>query len=230
MFYLKKMSWFTILLFTMLCNNGYAQSHCGGNALLVIDMQNDFCYGGSLAVNNANEIIPYINKLINSKNYDVIVFTKDWHPSNHLSFASNHKGHKVGDIVKVQGIDQILWPDHCVQGSFGAKIHPDVNISKSDFVIFKGTIPEYDSYSTFKDNHGLYDTGLYDYLKKKRIKKLTVVGLALDYCVKYTCLDAIKKGFKVSLHLKGTKAVNVKPHDGERTVEELKEKGVEIVK
>lgn len=220
------------LLLLVCCFNFFttmAQTPSSSAALLVIDMQNDFCEGGSLEVKDGNSIIPYINGLIASGNYGTIVFSKDWHPANHLSFASNHKGQQVGNIVRVKGVQQILWPDHCVQGSWGAKLQKEMDTLHIDFTVLKGTLPEYDSYSAFKDNNGEHETPLFEFLTKKHITHLTVVGLALDYCVKYTCIDAVEKGFDVTLHLQGSKAVNVHADDGARAVEELRGLGVHII-
>lgn len=197
-------------------------------ALIVVDVQNDFCEGGALEVPNASEIIPYINSLIDSNIYDEIIFTQDWHPANHKSFASNN-GKNIGDIIELNGIQQFMWPDHCVQGSHGAEFHKDLNTSKINHIVRKGTNSEIDSYSAFQDNNHFMQTDLDNYLKEKNIELVEVVGLALDYCVKYTCLDAVSNGYITCLHFQGTKAVNVKPENGRNTIYQLLENGVSIL-
>lgn len=197
-------------------------------ALIVVDVQNDFCEGGALEVPNASEAIPYINSLIESNIYDEIIFTQDWHPSNHKSFASNN-GKNIGDVIELNGIQQFMWPDHCVQGSHGAEFHKDLNTSKINHIVRKGTNPEIDSYSAFQDNNHFMQTDLDNYLKEKNIELIEIVGLALDYCVKYTCLDAVSNGYITCLHFQGTKAVNVKPENGRDTIYQLLENGVSIL-
>ncbi|MGP1500696.1 MAG: bifunctional nicotinamidase/pyrazinamidase [Bergeyella cardium] len=194
-------------------------------ALIVVDVQNDFCKGGALAVPGANEIIPYINTLIKRNDYDEIIFTQDWHPAHHKSFASNNDK-KVGDIISLNGTPQIMWPKHCVQRSFGAKFHKDLDTSKATHIIKKGTHPEFDSYSAFQDNHRFMKTDLDDYLRSKGIKTIEIAGLALDYCVKYTCLDALENGYTTYLHTAGTRAVNINPQNGKETLDLLLNKGV----
>ncbi|MDY3520534.1 bifunctional nicotinamidase/pyrazinamidase [Riemerella anatipestifer] len=197
-------------------------------ALIVVDVQNDFCEGGALAVPNANEIIPYINLLIEENQYDKIIFTQDWHPANHKSFASNN-GKKVGETISLNGVPQFMWPDHCVENSFGAEFHKDLDTSKVDYIVKKGKNPEIDSYSAFQDNNHFMKTGLADYLKENDIQLVEIVGLALDYCVKYTCLDAVKEGFLTCLHFNGTRAVNVKPENGRDAIYEMLENGITIL-
>lgn len=197
-------------------------------ALIVVDVQNDFCEGGALEVPNASEAIPYINSLIESNIYDEIIFTQDWHPSNHKSFASNNEKN-IGDVIELNGIQQFMWPDHCVQGSHGAEFHKDLNTSNINHIVRKGTNPEIDSYSAFQDNNHFMQTDLDNYLKEKNIELIEIVGLALDYCVKYTCLDAVSNGYITCLHFQGTKAVNVKPENGRDTIYQLLENGVSIL-
>ncbi|MDY3547146.1 bifunctional nicotinamidase/pyrazinamidase [Riemerella anatipestifer] len=197
-------------------------------ALIVVDVQNDFCEGGALAVPNANEIIPYINLLIEENQYDKIIFTQDWHPANHKSFASNNDK-KVGETISLNGVPQFMWPDHCVENSFGAEFHKDLDTSKIDYIVKKGKNSEIDSYSAFQDNNHFMKTGLADYLKEHDIQLVEIVGLALDYCVKYTCLDAVREGFLTCLHFNGTRAVNVKPENGRDAIYEMLENGVTIL-
>lgn len=197
-------------------------------ALIVVDVQNDFCENGALAVPESNSVIPYINLLMEDKNYDQIILTQDWHPANHKSFASNNN-QKVGDTIILNEIPQFMWPDHCIQGSFGAEFHKDLNRENVTHIIQKGTNTEFDSYSGFQDNNHFMKTGLADYLKYHEIELVEIVGLALDYCVKFTCLDAVQEGFITCLHFNGTKAVNVKPESGRNAIYELLENGVTIL-
>ena len=197
-------------------------------ALIIVDIQNDFCKGGSLEVADGEKIIPYINHLMKTNNYDEIILTQDFHPTEHKSFAVNN-GKSVGEIIQLNGISQTMWPVHCVQGTSGVEFHPDLEQNKATYIIKKGMNPEIDSYSAFFDNQKLIDTGLSNYLKSKNIETVEIVGLALDYCVKYTCIDAVLEGFKVVLHFKGTKAVNLHPDDAKNTVFELLEKGVSVI-
>lgn len=195
-------------------------------ALIIVDVQNDFLPGGNLAVPKGNEVIGYINSII--EHFDLVVTTQDFHPQNHKSFASNH-GKPVGSFIKLNGLDQILWPDHCIQNSFGAEFSKELNLSRIDKNFEKGTNPEVDSYSGFFDNDKKTATGLGDYLKTKGVKEVFVVGLALDYCVKATAIDSQNLGFKTTVLLRGTKAVNLNPNDGVKAQAELEESGV-IVK
>ena len=197
-------------------------------ALIIVDVQNDFCEGGALAVPGANEIISYINLLMEENEYDKIVLTQDWHPANHKSFASTN-GKKVGDTIILNGIPQCMWPDHCVQGTSGAEFHKDLNREKVDHIIQKGKNIDFDSYSGFQDNNHFTKTGLDDYLKYHDIQLLEVVGLALDYCVKFTCLDAAQLGYVTCLHFNGTRAVNVKPENGKDAIYEMLQNSVTIL-
>lgn len=197
-------------------------------ALIIVDVQNDFCEGGALAVPGANEIISYINLLMGENEYDKIVLTQDWHPANHKSFASTI-GKKVGDTIILNGIPQFMWPDHCVQGTSGAEFHKDLNREKVDHIIQKGKNIDFDSYSGFQDNNHFTKTGLDDYLKYHDIQLLEVVGLALDYCVKFTCLDAAQLGYVTCLHFNGTRAVNVKPENGKDAIYEMLQNSVTIL-
>lgn len=197
-------------------------------ALIVVDVQNDFCEGGSLAVPNAKEIIPYINLLMEENQYDQIVFTQDFHPANHKSFASNNN-RKVGESIILNSVPQFMWPDHCVQGTKGAEFHPDLNIEKATHTVQKGTNSEIDSYSGFQDNNHFMKTGLDDFLKYHDIKLVEIVGLALDYCVKFTAMDAVANGYVTCVHFNGTRAVNVRPDNGKDAIFELLQKGVTVL-
>lgn len=197
-------------------------------ALIIVDVQNDFCEGGALAVPGASEIIPYINVLTQENEYDQIVLTQDWHPAEHKSFASSN-GRNVGDTINLNGVPQFMWPDHCVQGTHGADFHPDLDRSRVTHIVQKGKNPEIDSYSAFQDNNHFVKTGLDDFLKYHDIQLVEIVGLALDYCVKYTCLDAVANGYITCLHFNGTRAVNVKPENGRDTIYQLLENGVTVL-
>ncbi|SIT98234.1 nicotinamidase/pyrazinamidase [Epilithonimonas bovis DSM 19482] len=197
-------------------------------ALIIVDVQNDFCEGGALAVPDADSIIPYINLLLEENEYDQVVLTQDWHPANHKSFASNN-GKNVGETISLNGVPQFMWPDHCVQGTFGADFHSDLNRDKVTHIIQKGKNPEIDSYSAFQDNNHFMKTGLEDFLRYHDIQLVEIVGLALDYCVKFTALDAINAGFVTCLHFNGTKAVNVKPENGKNAIYDMLERGVTIL-
>jgi len=195
-------------------------------ALLIVDVQNDFLPGGALAVQDGDKVIPVINRL--QEKFEFIVATQDWHPPNHGSFAANHKGHIIGDIVKLDGLDQILWPVHCVQETKGADFPSSLYTKKWANIIQKGTDVLADSYSGFYDNNRKKDTGLANYLRKHSVKEVYVTGLATDYCVKFTVLDALKEGFKTYLLTDATRAVNIRPADFDEAVREMGEAGATI--
>lgn len=175
-------------------------------ALIIIDMQYDFIPGGNLAVKGGDEIIPIINNLI--PQYELVVATQDWHPANHKSFASQHEGKNVFEVIDLNGLEQVLWPDHCVQGTSGAEFHKDLNFNKVEAIFRKGMNSEIDSYSGFYDNGHRKSTGLSGYLKEKGIEELHFCGLAADYCVYFSMKDALKEGFHVVLHEKATRAIH----------------------
>ena len=176
-------------------------------ALLVIDVQNDFCPAGALAVVGGNEIIPHINEEM--AKYDCVVLTQDWHPKGHSSFATSHEGKNPLELIKMPYGDQVLWPDHCVQGSKGAEFHPDLNIEQANAIIRKGSNPFIDSYSAFFENDRKTPTGLDGYLKSLEIEKISLVGLATDFCVNYSAQDAANLGYKVSLLEKMCRAIDL---------------------
>src|SRR5579872_2283826 len=147
-------------------------------ALLLVDLQNDFCTGGSLAVKNSEEVVTFANKI--QPFFDLVVATKDWHPANHKSFAANHPGARVGDVINMQGYKQILWPNHCVQNTSGADFHPELHVTQIKKIFFKGTDEAIDSYSAFFDNQHLRATGLADYLQQEKVTDIFVLGLATD--------------------------------------------------
>ncbi len=196
-------------------------------ALLLIDIQYDFCPGGALEVKEGDEVIPIANKL--SKQFELVVATQDWHPADHGSFAANHPWRYPGQIIDLNGLEQILWPIHCVQNSFGAEFVKDLDTSNFAAVIQKGTDKEIDSYSGFFDNGHRKATGLHDFLQEKGVDEVFVMGLAQDYCVKFTVLDALELGYKVKLIVDGTRAVNLKEGDGQQALEEMESKGAILV-
>lgn len=179
----------------------------GKRALIIVDVQNDFCKGGSLAVNNGNDIIPIINKLREDKKWDLIVTSQDWHDPKHCSFHSNHPGSQLFETIVLEktNVAQVMWPDHCVQKSFGAEIHKDLVTKESDVKILKGQDNDVDSYSAFGNQSE--DTGLNDILKKNDIKVTYVVGLAFDFCVGSTAEDSAKNGYQTFVVSDATKSV-----------------------
>ena len=166
-------------------------------ALLVIDVQNDFCPGGALAVQGGDEIVPGINAILGD--FGVVVFTQDWHPADHLSFASQHEGKAPMSLTEMPYGPQVLWPDHCVQGTGGAAFHPDLRTDPADLIIRKGFRREIDSYSAFFENDRETATGLEGYLKSRGVGRVVVVGLATDFCVNYSAVDAARLGFDVTV-------------------------------
>ena len=196
-------------------------------ALIIVDVQNDFIPGGALAVAGGADIVSGINEL--APLFPQVVATRDWHPKGHKSFASAYPGKNVGEFVKLRGQQQILWPDHCVQGSLGAELVPTLHDWKIDTVIFKGTNPEIDSYSGFFDNDRRSATNLDGYLKAHGISEVVVLGLATDYCVKFTALDAVSLGYKTTLVKDLCRAVNLSAGDEEKAVAEMKAAGVRVV-
>ena len=197
-------------------------------ALILVDIQNDFCKGGALAVKDGELTVPVANKLIDlfHKNENMVIGTKDWHPAEHKSFAVNSNGN-IGELGELNGLPQVWWPVHCVQNETGSKYHSDLKIV--DCTIFKGQDPEVDSYSAFFDNGKKYKTELDDLLKKNSVDTLYIMGLATDYCVKFTVLDALELGYKVYLVEDGCRGVNISPEDSQKAIEEMKNKGTVII-
>lgn len=195
-------------------------------ALILVDIQNDFVPGGALAVAEGDRVVPIANAL--QTKFDTIVATQDWHPANHGSFASQHPGRKPGEVIDLNGLPQVLWPDHCVQHSKGAEFHPALNVSRAR-VFQKGTDPAIDSYSGFFDNGHRRGTGLAEYLKSIGVTDVFVCGLATDYCVKYTSLDARQLGFDVTLVVDACRGVNLQPGDVDGAVEEMRRANVNVV-
>lgn len=181
------------------------------HALIIVDIQNDFVPGGALAVPGGDEVIPLVNELQDS--FGLIVATQDWHPAYHKSFASSHPGKKVFERVSLHGLDQVLWPDHCIQGTAGAALHKDLNLNRVEAIFRKGMDPEIDSYSGFYDNGYRKSTGLAGYLRERKVRKVYVVGLASDYCVFYTAKDAIKENFETYIIEDACRAINTEAFD-----------------
>ena len=195
-------------------------------ALILVDIQNDFLPTGALPVPKGDEVIAVANRL--SPQYELVVATQDWHPADHASFASQHPGKKPGDTVDLNGVEQILWPDHCVQNTPGAAFAPGFDRSRVAAVFHKGIDREIDSYSGFFDNGHRRSTGLGEWLKAKGVDEIYVAGLATDYCVKFSALDAIKAGFKTHIILEGCRGVELAPGDIEKAIHEMKAAGVNI--
>ena len=204
------------------------------DALIIIDMQNDFIPGGSLAVEEGDLIIEDINKIAHKfkENNGTIILTQDWHPQNHLSFASNHKGKNPGDEYMSEdgAIGPVLWPDHCVQGTYGTEFHKDLKIDLADKIIQKGMNPNVDSYSGFQDNDKKSETGLRKYLNAKKIKRIFVSGLALDYCCYYTAMDGLEFGYEVYFLVNLTRGVDLPEGNVENALKNLKKSGIKFVK
>ncbi|MCK0141025.1 bifunctional nicotinamidase/pyrazinamidase [Aliiroseovarius sp. F20344] len=176
-------------------------------ALIVIDVQNDFCPGGALAVSEGDQIVPLINAML--PDFAVKVFTQDWHPAGHSSFATSHKGKAPFEVTEMPYGTQVLWPDHCVQGTDGAAFHKDLLTDPADMVIRKGFRPQIDSYSAFFENDQTTPTGLEGYLRTRGVTKLTMVGLATDFCVAYSAIDGAKLGFDVTVLETGCRAIDL---------------------
>ncbi len=193
--------------------------------LIVIDIQNDFIPGGSLAVPGGDEIVALINGL--QEKFDLVIATQDWHPENHASFAANHSGKKEFEIIQLNGLDQVLWPVHCVQNSRGAEFHPELKTKKFETIFRKGTNPKLDSYSGFYDNAHLKSTGLSGYLKEKGAGDLYFCGLAAEYCVYFSIVDALQENFNAFLIEDATRALDNKAF--EKAKQNILQKGGKII-
>jgi nicotinamidase/pyrazinamidase len=195
-------------------------------ALIVIDVQNDFCPGGALAVVGGDEIVPEINAML--ADYSVRVLTQDWHPADHASFAANHPGASPFSMVEMPYGPQVLWPVHCVQGTAGAAFHARLNADAADLVIRKGFRTGIDSYSAFFENDHTTPTGLEGYLRTRGATDLTLVGLATDFCVAYSALDAVRLGFDVKVRLSACRGIDL---DGSlaAALEQMRNAGVKLV-
>ncbi|MFT5029248.1 MAG: nicotinamidase/pyrazinamidase [Candidatus Binatia bacterium] len=198
-------------------------------ALIIVDVQNDFCPGGALAVPDGHLIVPIINDLQANGKFDVIVATQDWHPKNHGSFASTHPGKSPGDIVRLGTLPQILWPDHCVQFTPGAEFVSTLNTDKIEKIVQKGTDTEIDSYSGLNDNGHQTSTGLGEFLKEKGVTDVHIAGLATDYCVKFTALDSAAFGFKTSVVVGACRGVNLIPSDVDDALRDMRLAGVSLL-
>ena len=196
-------------------------------ALIIVDVQNDFCPNGALAVENGDAIIDIIN--VSQHQFDLVIATQDWHPASHQSFAANNDGKSVDDVIELNGLPQVLWPTHCVQNTDGADFHPRLNTEKFARVFRKGEVETVDSYSGFFDNGHRRATGLGDYLKGENVDEVFVCGLATDYCVKFTALDARQLGFDVTLIEDACKGVELNDGDITRSVDAMREAGVAII-
>lgn len=198
------------------------------DALILVDLQNDFLPGGALAVPNGDEVIAVANSLM--PRIDLVVATQDYHPSNHGSFAANHPGKRIGEVIPLHGVDQILWPVHCVAETSGADFASDLNQENVAKVFRKGTDPRFDSYSGFFDNDQKSATGLGDYLHQRNVDRVYVMGLATDYCVKFTAMDAKRLGFETSIVSDGCRGVDLHAGDVEKAIAEMTDAGIEILR
>lgn len=196
-------------------------------ALILVDLQNDFCPLGALPVAEGDLVIPIANALM--PHFSTVVATQDWHPADHGSFAANHPWRKPGQVIDLNGLQQVLWPIHCVQGSFGAEFAPDLQQEGIHKVFVKGTDPGIDSYSGFFDNGHRKATGLGDWLKERGIERVYVLGLATDYCVKFTALDALELGFETYLIEDASRGVDLQAGDVDKAVDEMRAAGVRVV-
>jgi nicotinamidase/pyrazinamidase len=197
------------------------------NALLVVDLQNDFLPGGALGVPEGDQIIPIVNRLMDR--FDLVVATQDWHPPDHGSFAANHPHHQPGDVIDLNGIRQILWPVHCVQHSAGAAFAPQLRSDRFEKIFQKGVDPGIDSYSTFFDNAKRRSTGLGDYLRERNVKEIFICGLATDYCVKASTLDSQELGLRTYVIEDACRGVNLMPDDSRNAIAEMRAAGASII-
>ena len=196
-------------------------------AFLVVDVQNDFCPGGSLEVRAGDEVVPFINA--KRREFELVVFTQDWHPANHQSFASQHPGKRPFDVIDLHSQSQVLWPDHCVQGTRGAEFHPGLDVRAEDPVFRKGQLAAVDSYSGFLDNDRRNETGLREFLQQQGVAEVYVVGLATDVCVRFTVLDAVQFGFRAFIYPAGCRAVNLQPDDERNAYRAMEEAGAVVL-
>jgi nicotinamidase/pyrazinamidase len=207
---------------------GRSTSACPMKALIIVDLQNDFLPDGALPVPLGDEVIPIANKL--QRHFRLVVATKDWHPPDHGSFAANHPGKKPGDRIILDGIEQVLWPVHCVQNTHGAEFAPAFDTSRIARVFHKGVDPLIDSYSTFFDNAHRRHTGLAHYLDKRGVKDIYLMGLALDYCVKYSALDARQLGLNTHVIVDGCRGIELELGDIDQALDEMKRASALLLK
>jgi len=196
------------------------------NVLILVDIQQDFIPGGSLAVPLGDQIIPLVNEL--QQSFELVVATQDWHPGNHKSFASNHDGKKPFEKTLLHGLDQVLWPEHCIQGTSGAEFAPNLSMNNVEAIFRKGMDPEIDSYSGFYDNGYRRSTGLAGYLRERKVTKVYVCGLAADFCVYYTAKDALRENFETYIIEDATRAID--PNGFEKAKDEILTSGGQIIK
>lgn len=199
-------------------------------ALLLIDLQNDFCPQGALAVSEGDRVIPIaLNAIKQAQQNSVpVIATQDWHPAHHGSFASQSGG-KIGEMGELAGLEQIWWPDHCIQGSEGAEFHPQLNAAYFDHIVHKGTDATIDSYSAFFDNGRRASTELHSWLQRHQIDTLYMMGLATDYCVKYSVMDALHLGYRVVVITDGCRGVNIKPEDSKIALQQMQTLGATLM-
>ncbi len=198
------------------------------SVLLVVDVQNDFCPGGNLAVEAGDEVVPVINKL--ASRFARVVATQDWHPRDHVSFASSHPGRRPFEVIRLGDIEQVLWPDHCVPGTVGAEFHPDLDTRVVDLIVRKGTNRQLDSYSAFFENDRKTATGLHFYLQGLGLSSVYLAGLALDVCVYFSALDALRLGFDVFLIEDACRGIDTPSGTLSDRLGQMREGGVRIVK
>lgn len=195
-------------------------------ALLIVDMQNDFCPGGALAVPQGDDIVPAVNRL--AAEFAHVILTQDWHPPGHASFASSHPRKQPFEVIKAGYGEQILWPDHCVQGTKGAEFHPGLHVPHAELVLRKGFRSQIDSYSAFRENDRRTPTGLAGYLNERELERLTLCGLATDFCVFFSAIDARKAGFSVSVVSEACRGIDVGGSLA-RAIRSMAEAGVTLV-
>jgi nicotinamidase/pyrazinamidase len=198
-------------------------------ALLLIDIQNGFCPGGNLAVPEGDQVVPVANRLIGSGRYDLVVASQDWHPPGHGSFASSHPGKQPFEVGTLSGKPQMMWPDHCVAGTVDAEFHPALDIENVDFIQQKGQNPAVDSYSAFRDNDQAALTGLAEYLREQGVTGLDLCGLATDYCVKFSALDAVEMLPGVEVRFVEDASRGIDPEGVRAAIEEMRLRGVGII-
>ncbi len=196
-------------------------------ALIIVDLQNDFLPGGALPVPEGDTIIPLANRL--QTHFQYVLASQDWHPAKHASFSMNHPGRSPGDVITIKGIKQKLWQPHCVQHTEGAKLAPNLQLTRINKIFHKGADVEIDSYSAFFDSDHVKPTGLAGYLKAKKVNQLYILGLATDYCVKHTALDARALGLKTYVIKDACRAVNLHPDDEAKAIEEMRNAGVKVI-
>ncbi len=197
------------------------------HALILVDLQHDFMPGGALAVPDGDAVVAPLNALMPA--FDLVVATQDWHPPAHGSFAANHPGRAPGELIRLDGLEQVLWPTHCVQHTRGAKLVEALDQSHIARIFTKGEDPLVDSYSGFFDNGYRRATGLADYLRERQVSEVFIGGLATDYCVKFTALDALREGFAVTLIQDACRGVNLQPGDDARAVDAMRAAGARVM-